>query len=92
MITPSAPLLKARITMSEETLAVHITRTGLMLVGYCARIVPAISQAPYPHFQHKNAIILGSKFCSVMFMFLLQLMRLPIFHRLGRSIVRLDSI
>ena len=35
--------------------------------GYCARIVPAISADPYPHFQHKNAIILIS--CSSVIFF-----------------------
>ena len=57
---PSAPLPKALIIRSSPTLPVHGTKTVRNEVGYCARIVPAISAPPYPHFRHKNAKILIS--------------------------------
>jgi hypothetical protein len=46
MATPSAPFPNARITMSTDILPVQVTLTGLTNVGYCPRIVPAISPAP----------------------------------------------
>ena len=55
---PSAPFPIARIIKLGVTLPVQLILIGLIVAGYCARIVPAISPAPYPHFQHKNANIL----------------------------------
>ena len=51
MTTPSAPLPNARITKSGPTRPAQGTKTFLMESGYCARIVPAMSALPYPHFQ-----------------------------------------
>ncbi len=59
--TPSAPFASARTIMSVDTRPEHWTRMGRMLGGYCPRIVPAMSAAPYPHFQHRNAAIFGEK-------------------------------
>jgi hypothetical protein len=59
-MTPSAPFPMARIIKLGVTLPVQLILIGLIVAGYCARIVPAISPAPYPHFQHKNANILIS--------------------------------
>ncbi|MFX1304095.1 MAG: hypothetical protein ACFE9X_12135 [Promethearchaeota archaeon] len=57
MTIPSAPLPIARIIKEGVTLPEQLILTGLSVAGYCALIVPAISPAPYPHFQHKNAKI-----------------------------------
>ncbi|MFX1304979.1 MAG: hypothetical protein ACFFBV_08835 [Promethearchaeota archaeon] len=60
MTTPSAPLPNARIIKSDPTRPVHGTKTILIESGYCARMVPAISAEPYPHFQQAYTIILIS--------------------------------
>ena len=60
MTTPSAPLPNARITKSGPTRPAQGTKTILMESGYCARIVPAMSALPYPHFQQAYTIILIS--------------------------------
>ena len=64
-MTPSAPLPKALITKSAPTRPLHGTRTVLKEVGYCARIVPAMSADPYPHFQHRKAMIFISSFSPI---------------------------
>ena len=56
---PSAPFLRDRRICSGSTLAVQGTKMVLRDAGYWRRIVPAMSQAPYPHFQQRNAAILG---------------------------------
>lgn len=70
-MTPSAPLPNALITRSVSTRPLQGTRTVLKDVGYCARMVPAMSAEPYPHFQHKNAIILISSLSPILFTSLL---------------------
>ncbi|MHA1886050.1 MAG: hypothetical protein ACW96S_13410 [Promethearchaeota archaeon] len=60
MTTPSAPLPNARIIKSEPTRPVHGTNTLRIDSGYWARIVPAISAEPYPHFQQAYTMILIS--------------------------------
>ncbi|MHA1793539.1 MAG: hypothetical protein ACTSVI_12895 [Promethearchaeota archaeon] len=65
--TPSAPRPIARITKSVETRPVHGTKIVLKLGGCCARMVPAMSAAPNPHFQQRNEAILGDHFSSVIF-------------------------
>jgi hypothetical protein len=62
MTMPSAPLPIARIIKDGVTRPEQLILTGLSVAGYCARIVPAISPAPYPHFQHRKAKILISPF------------------------------
>ncbi len=39
----------------------HGTRMTLMLGGYCSRLTPARSAAPYVHQLQKNAVIFGSQ-------------------------------
>lgn len=56
---PSAPFLSDRNICSGSTLAVQGTKIVLNDAGYCLRIVPAISHAPYPHFQQRKAAIFG---------------------------------
>ncbi|MHA1296618.1 MAG: hypothetical protein ACTSPH_08430 [Promethearchaeota archaeon] len=51
-MTPSAPRPIARIIKDGVTLPVQLILIGRIVEGYCALIVPAISPAPYPHFQH----------------------------------------
>jgi len=60
--TPSAPLPIARIIKDGVTLPEQLILIGRNVAGYCARIVPAISPAPYPHFQQRNAKIFISLF------------------------------
>jgi len=44
---------------SVLTRPVQGTRIVRKLAGYWDLMVPAISAAPYPHFQHRNAAIFG---------------------------------
>ena len=57
MTTPSAPFPIARIIKEGVTLPAQLILTGRSVAGYCALIVPAISPAPYPHFQQRKAKI-----------------------------------
>ena len=60
------------------------TRTVLNDVGYCARIVPAMSAPPYPHFKHKNAKILISFSSIIDRLFTLQFVVIhPYMQRIG---------
>ena len=59
MTTASAPFRKARNMRSVLTRPVQGMRIVRKLAGYWDRMVPAISAAPYPHFQHRNAAIFG---------------------------------
>jgi len=62
---PLAPFPIALIIKLGVTLPVQLILIGLMVAGYCARMVPAISPAPYPHFQHMNAIIFTWSFAVI---------------------------
>ena len=81
-MTPSAPFPIALIIKLGVTLPVQLILIGLIVAGYCARMVPAISPAPYPHFQHIKAKILTLFFVAIkfhLFKFLLELHQF-VFH------------
>lgn len=59
MATPSAPFPIARIARSVDTLPVQGTKIVRNEDGCWARIVPAMSAAPKPHFQQRKEAMRG---------------------------------
>jgi hypothetical protein len=57
----------ARMIKFGVTRPVQLILIGRIVAGYSALIVPAISPAPYPHFQHKNAKILTSVLAATIY-------------------------